>query len=438
MKRIITLVASLALVAGGLYMVPAVAAEEPPEIPEVANIEDPFGDANFLGGDQETPKDGGSLTDIGKVWFTHNETHFSAHVQTEGAPSATMVGVLFEVTAGDAGCLEFEGFAKGSTYPSDNLGRIIDGCNGIEREVVEFTFVPGPGGSGIATITAPRAYSPLFADGGAITAPEASSFVFVGGDQITPTGYRGAGRMVDDTKAGTDYVVTGGTPAEPAKPAKPAKPETPVKKGCNKGKGKKKGCTKTPPPKSCSTLEPATAGVDAPALTLTDEATADKPEVHTMTMEQKFDEGLAGKAKPTSVNVQVDTASNEPVGLYATLEFPPRRDYDLWAYFPGTDNKEAASAHGFQPLIDTKGLPDRADQSNTASNHGGESKADSENLVGILTPDCGGYTITAYTYLGEGGDLDLKLWLGEVKYDPASTGEEAAAARAYRSILSLF
>ena len=54
MKRTITLLASLALVASGLHILPAVAAE-PPAVPDVVNIEDPFGDANTMGDDQVTP-----------------------------------------------------------------------------------------------------------------------------------------------------------------------------------------------------------------------------------------------------------------------------------------------------------------------------------------------------------------------------------------------
>ena len=112
--------------------------------------------------------------------------------------------------------------------------------------------------------------------------------------------------------------------------------------------------------------------------------------------------------------MQVDSANPE-AGLYATLEFPARRDYDLWLRHPS--GSEAASSHGFNPAIEAKG-PDTFDPSNTASNHGGESTSSSENLIGIKTADCGGWTIDVQNWLGEGGEFEVKLWLGEAKNDP--------------------
>ena len=240
MKRIVTLTAALALVAAGLY-VPA-AAQEPPaqptEVPEVVLIEDPYGDANFLGGDNTSlPTDGGSQTDIGKVWFSHDATNFQVHILTEGPPSANSLGFKFEVDAGPEGCLFFEGYTKGQTYISDNLARVTDDCNGLERlaEGTNVVFAAGPGGEGgLATITVPRSYSPLFADGSILTAPVARTYIFVGGEQLTVTTVRGSGRLVDDTKPGADYTVT-----PPA-----GEEEEPLPPGCAKGKGKKKGCKK--------------------------------------------------------------------------------------------------------------------------------------------------------------------------------------------------
>jgi hypothetical protein len=118
----------------------------------------------------------------------------------------------------------------------------------------------------------------------------------------------------------------------------------------------------------------------------------------------------AGETPRAIFNVQVDSAL-ESAGLYVTFEFDSHRDYDLYGYFP--DGKVAASSHGFQPAMETNDLPDDVDQSNTDSNHGGESTATSENLVGIITPDCGGYTLEFSSYLAEGGDFEVKLWLGE-------------------------
>ena len=240
MKRLITLLASAALVATGLQ-VPA-GAQEPPaqptDVPAVVQIEDPFGDANFLGGDNTTPPtDGGSSTDIGKVWFSHDETNLQVHILTEAGPTGNSLGFLFEVAAGPEGCLLFEGFTKGATYLSDNLARVTDACNGLDRlaEGTSVVFAAGPGGGGLATITVPRSYSPLFLAGSALAAPVARTRIFVGGDQISPSGYRGVHRLVDDTKPGTDYLITDGEVEEEEPPPPPKK--------CPK-KGKPKKCPK--------------------------------------------------------------------------------------------------------------------------------------------------------------------------------------------------
>ena len=172
---------------------------------------------------------------------------------------------------------------------------------------------------------------------------------------------------------------------------------------------------KKPKPPVCATYVPGELGTDAETFTVTDAHTAEAPLVVPITLAAAFDEGVleavgAGETPRAYFNVQVDSAAVS-TGFYATFEFQTHRDYDFWAYF--ADGTGAASAHGFQPLIDTQGLPEQADQSNTASNHAGESTATSENLVGVITPDCGGYTLEASAYFGEGGDFEVKLWLGE-------------------------
>ena len=187
----------------------------------------------------------------------------------------------------------------------------------------------------------------------------------------------------------------------------------------------KKKKPKKPP--ACAAYTPGELGAEAPKLVVTDAHTADAPLVHAFSIGANFHEGLgdvvnerAGQTvvPPTPhqyVNVQVDSAAAS-AGLYVTWEFQSHQDYDLWAY--NADGTAAASSHGFQPLMDTKGLPGDADQSNTATNHGGESTASSENLVGVITPDCGGYTVDLSTYFGQGGDFELKVWLGEGTTEP--------------------
>lgn len=179
-----------------------------------------------------------------------------------------------------------------------------------------------------------------------------------------------------------------------------------------------------PKPAVCAAYTPGELGAEAEKLVVTDAHTAEAPLTHAFSLGAAFDEGLfdivneeAGTPLPGtphhSVNVQVDSAAAS-AGLYVTWEFQSHQDYDLWAYNP--DGTAAASSHGFQPLIDTAGT--EADQSNTASNHAGESTATSENIVGVITPDCGGYTLDMATYFGQGGDYELKIWLGEGKTEP--------------------
>ena len=168
------------------------------------------------------------------------------------------------------------------------------------------------------------------------------------------------------------------------------------------------GKKKKPKPAACAPYVPGEMGAEAPAAVVTDAHTAEAPLAVPITLAEEYDEGSVGETPHAFVNVQVDSAL-PTAGLYVTFEFDEFRDYDLWAYFP--DGTGAASSHGFPPAMPTKGLPGAADRSNTASNHGGESTASSENLVGIITPDCGGYTVDATNYLGEGGDFELKIWL---------------------------
>jgi len=176
---------------------------------------------------------------------------------------------------------------------------------------------------------------------------------------------------------------------------------------------KKKKKKKKPP--VCAAYTPGELGAEAEHVVVTDAHTEEKPLAYPISLDANFDEGITGDPPTANVNVQVDSKAASS-GLYVTFEFQSHRDYDLWAYFP--DGAGAASAHGFQPAMDTQGAPPPADLSNTASNHAGESTAESENLVGVITPDCGGYTVSATTYFGEGGDFELKLWLGEGKTEP--------------------
>ena len=181
--------------------------------------------------------------------------------------------------------------------------------------------------------------------------------------------------------------------------------------------GKKK---KPKKPAVCAAYTPGEMGAEKPTVVVTDAHTAEAPLVQTVTLEPSAADadvlGAALEASKDYFNVQVDSA-NPTAGLYVTFEFGDFQDYDLWAYF--ADGTGAASSHGFQPLILLAGQQvGPIEPANTLSNHGGESTVNSENLVGIITPDCGGYTIETANWLGEGGEFDVKVWLGEGKTEP--------------------
>lgn len=187
---------------------------------------------------------------------------------------------------------------------------------------------------------------------------------------------------------------------------------------------KKKKKKKPKPPKAavCAPYTPGELGAEAETIVVTDAATAEAPATHAFNVPQQLDEGITSDPVPAYVNVQVDSAAAS-AGLYVTWEFPARRDYDLYVRYP--DGSEAASSHGFQPAIeaDVEDPVFGLNPANTTTNHAGESKADSENIVGLTTADCGGYTLELKNYFGEGGDHELKIWLGEGTTDPRPVGE---------------
>ena len=271
MKRL--LVAGLSLGLAAALSFPAGAQEpEPVTIPETVSIEDPLDDANGINdqgnradfgfqGDHATPIDAGSVSDVLKVWFSHDAESVSVHFQTQ-APAPASTATLFEVfsnVGGDFpvyGCLRFAVLTPGSyqgattTYQGEPIAKLIDRCNdgsnfwdnGVEGEITitEGPEVPqqntgAPGPSGILTATFPRSYSPLLADGLSLVKPFFETTVSAGtvGALVAPV-------QLDNSIEGADYMLTASELEEP---------KPPVKKGCTKGssKAKKKGCHKPNP-----------------------------------------------------------------------------------------------------------------------------------------------------------------------------------------------
>lgn len=171
---------------------------------------------------------------------------------------------------------------------------------------------------------------------------------------------------------------------------------------------------KKPAPAGCPAYTPSEWSADIPVTIVNDTHTAEAPLEITVPTEAGAgtsdsaspENGDTSKAAHAFLNVQVDSAATE-AGLYGTLEFQPTWDYDL--YFRGNDGAGIAYSAGTAPA-GPFGLD--------GTGHGGHSGAGSENVDGLTTADCTGYLVDVVTSVGPGGDVTLKLWLGEPAYVP--------------------
>jgi len=454
-KRGFSILLAFALVASVFTVLPARAQEAPPTpttVPEVVNVEDPKGDANYLNdqggacvgaplpptctpyaGDNVGSDAVGTVSDILKVWFTSDATNVNAHILTNAAPPAsTPLFFRVRVDPGEgSNCLWFQAFfagvTQGQTEPTNPTGASLrDTCTtalGTQTEGIKL-FVETSDDDGITTIQVPKTLHPAFADGGILKTPDAHVRNFIAGTVTAP--------QVDNTKPGTDFTITSGGPVVKPAPEKPGKNDPPgkgKKKGCSKGKGKKKGACpgkktkkpkkpKTPVTPACPAYVAGDEGAEAETTIVTDAATEEAPVVVELTAGAGLanDLGLAGGAydETSSIfqNVQVDTANPE-AGLYARLEFQEFHDYDLYLNYP--DGSTAANSGDFNiaPGHDLGGgSPDGAWEAGT----------NYESVLGIATDDCGGYTARMVSYLTNGGAVTLSLWLGEVTAEPAAPG----------------
>ncbi|MFN2389478.1 MAG: hypothetical protein ABR575_07755, partial [Actinomycetota bacterium] len=302
-KRMWAIFLSGALVAGVFAALPASAA---PEVPATPNVTDLTQDANGGIPASDTPTANVSdAADVVAAWFSHDAEKISVHIQTLLPPPSGRAAFAYNVYGSPnedfpapQGCLRFitvvpSANANGGTYQGQQFAKLVDRCNdgtsvyanGVEGEAVVEALGDG---TGLVTMTFPRSYSPLLADGAVISGPTAWTHVWIGTDQGSPTA---ASRMVDDTKPGTDYTITAGgpDPQPTASPTPPGKDDPPgKKKGCKKGgsKAKKKGCKKgkkpkkpkkPKPPAGCAAYVPGEAGADAETTKVTDAATAEAP-----------------------------------------------------------------------------------------------------------------------------------------------------------------
>jgi hypothetical protein len=154
-------------------------------------------------------------------------------------------------------------------------------------------------------------------------------------------------------------------------------------------------------PKPCKKYDGGTAK-DAPLAKVTDKATAKKPLVVELDGEPGI--GVGGNEATeilighTLQNIQV-VSKFRLRKLFVRLELPFGRDYDL--YVLSSAGEEAARAAGFnpQPAVynDTDG--------------GGHTEEEAEQIDGLLTARCTGYTIDVASASAEGNPLVLKFWL---------------------------
>jgi hypothetical protein len=170
-------------------------------------------------------------------------------------------------------------------------------------------------------------------------------------------------------------------------------------------------------PAVCAAYVPGELGADQPVTVVTDAATAEAP----VTVELDTAEGLGftspdgasgdeGAPSHVFTNVQVDSASPQ-TGLYIRLEFPDGLEYDLFARLAdGSAYAYVAGSNHTGPLVAEGGLD--------GTGNGGYSEVGAENLEGLSTADCAGYTMDVASAITPGGAVTVKYWLGEATYAP--------------------
>ena len=164
----------------------------------------------------------------------------------------------------------------------------------------------------------------------------------------------------------------------------------------------------------CRRYKPGELGAEAPLVKVTDRATKGRPK--TVEVEVPAGVGIGGNEHTERFighgyyNVQVDT-NKRATGLYVRVEMPFGRDYDL--YLKNAAGEDQAHAAGFNP----------APAVYNDNENGGHTEEEAEQLDGIKSRDCTGYTVDVASASAEGGTLKLKFWLGKAKYDPSKAEE---------------
>jgi hypothetical protein len=418
-RRPLALVLTAALIGAVFTALPAKAATEVPATP---NILDASGDANhhsFASGQ------GVGLTlngaDILAVWFTEDADNVYTHIQTtNNARPESLTFVVYADPSKGAECMQLRTTTGGNFNDPFASVNLTADCGTAGTTVVgEVTEEEGPDATSILTSKYPKADVPLLANGTTLKAPNA--LVGYNAQDATPR----AG-IIDDTAVGTDFSITGGGDVEPPVVEEPEEPK-PAKNPCKKLKGKKKKkCLKKHAAKPCTAYTPGEKGAEAETSVVTDAATAEAPIEVPLTMDPSvgaFSGEVQGQANPlvshAIQNVQVDTSSADS-GLYVRVEFPEGEDYDLYLF--DAEGNDAAHAGGGNQAPEELG---------DGTGNGGHSETTAEQLDGVKTADCGGYTVDVANAIGM-GEATLKFWLGPATWDPAAQAPiESGSSKAF-------
>ncbi|MGI8774714.1 MAG: hypothetical protein ACR2KQ_06830 [Actinomycetota bacterium] len=424
-KRLLSTVLAVVMAAGVLAALPATAQEA-----ERAPDQDPFA-CGELYTDPAGDVDEENLDLLRGGVAAQDDSSFTASIQVQNLTTdvpldATSLVWYFRWTSGDVNYFASARYSMWTDAVTYNLGTQTDtGFSTIGP--TEGTFTEGE--EGTITILVPFEEVGAPASGDALTQTFAESRVGLSGP-AGPGFVSAIDRAPDGTAFGTDITVAPCAPGDGE--AGPDESEKPKKEKCKKYKKKKKrkACKKrnkkaqqgsedpgspedpeTPEEPSgdvCPAYEPGESGAGAETSVVTDEATAEAP----LEIIVPTEAGLP--VAPTEVfqNIQVDT-ENENAGLYVRIEFFDDEDLDLYLKYP--DDSVAAQAAGFNPV---SFIPTNPVFNTNGEGKGGHSEMGAEQVDGVLTPDCGGYTAQFDEYQGFGGERVVKLWLGDATWDP--------------------
>ena len=168
-------------------------------------VEDPINDANALNdqgtgdgsfGNNETPADPSTVTDITALKMSNDAKNLYISIETEGPAQGTQgVGARVRMNPDGPGgtyCLLFEVFQPGAGNALETTeAHLRDTCTG------ETTPVEAVGNM----FTIPRKISKALGKGAVLKAPQVHTFIYLGSSY--PAGF--AGPIMDTTTAGKDY-----------------------------------------------------------------------------------------------------------------------------------------------------------------------------------------------------------------------------------------